>query len=174
MGANIELWRYRFFENSSLYLEEALAGIELTPGAADSAKDLVMVAAGKKAARTRATASYTIDERFAGKPANIVELAHKIRDFIIRLDASIEEAPKKLYIAYKTSQNIVCMVIKEHQILLYLKLNPKELVNTSAKIRDVTGIGHYGTGKTEVTIKSEADLQLAKPLIEMAYRQVGG
>jgi len=32
------------------------------------------------------------------------------------LDAGMEENPKKFYIAYKTSQNIVCMEIKKSKI----------------------------------------------------------
>src|SRR5439155_11321430 len=57
MGANLELWTYRLFKNSSLYLEEVLQKT-YTPTAfvAANAKNPVMVAAGKKAALTRATA----------------------------------------------------------------------------------------------------------------------
>lgn len=40
--------------------------------------------------------------------------------------------------------------------------------------RDVSNIGHYGTGKFELVIKEDAELQLAKTLIEQAYRNVGG
>jgi predicted transport protein len=40
--------------------------------------------------------------------------------------------------------------------------------------RDVSDIGHYGTGDLEITIVSPQDLALARPLIEQAYRAVGG
>src|SRR6266480_5536282 len=55
MGANIELWRYRLFANSCLYLEEIYRkALRTTPDTADApTKDPVMVAAGKKAAITR-------------------------------------------------------------------------------------------------------------------------
>jgi predicted transport protein len=133
-----------------------------------------MVAAGKKAALTRATSTYTFQERIAGKPAKIVELAQKIREYIAGLDAAIEEAPKKLYVAYKTSQNIVCMEIQKQQILLYLKLDPKKIPNLPQNGRDVTDIGHFGTGDFELTVKSDEDFEIAKPFIEIAYRHVGG
>jgi predicted transport protein len=35
-------------------------------------------------------------------------------------------------------------------------------------------LGHVGTGDTEVSIESEEDFETARPLIEKAYRQVGG
>jgi predicted transport protein len=174
MGGYIELWQYRLFANSCFYLEEIHKRTRAPAAFVDEGKDPIMVAAGKKAAITRATASYTYEERLAGKPKEIVELAQKIREFIAGLDAAIEESPKKFYIAYKTSQNIVCMEVQRQQILLYLKLDPKTLTNTPPTFRDVTNIGHYGTGDAEITIRSEAHLVAAKALIEMAYRHVGG
>ena len=35
--------------------------------------------------------------------------------------------------------------------------------------RDVTGIGHYGTGNLEIRIKSDDDLEKAKPMIIKSY-----
>ena len=90
------------------------------------------------------------------------------------IDPAMEEAPKKLYIAYKISQNIVCMELQKHRVVLYLKLNPKEISGPLGISRDVSGIGHYGTGDLEVTIKSIEDFQIAKPFIEIAYQKVGG
>lgn len=176
MGANIELWRYRLFANSCLYLEEIYRkALRTAPDTADaSIKNPVMVAAGKKAAITRATASYTVDQHFAGKPAHVRELGQKIREFITGLDTAIEEVPKKFYVAYKISQNIASMWIGNKEIALYLKLNPKEITPPLDIVRDVSNLGHVGTGDTEVSIESEEDFETAKPLIEKAYRQVGG
>jgi predicted transport protein len=60
------------------------------------------------------------------------------------------------------------------RLLLFLKLNPNETSNLPGIARDVTGIGHYGTGDLEITLRSLEDLEVAKPFIEMAYRKVGG
>src|SRR4030042_1173513 len=51
MGANIELWSYRFFENSTLYLEEVFRKSYESTGMGEtsiSGKSPVMIAAGKK------------------------------------------------------------------------------------------------------------------------------
>lgn len=37
--------------------------------------------------------------------------------------------------------------------------------------RDVTGIGHWGTGDVEVSMKNKNDLEKVKPLIERAYNE---
>jgi predicted transport protein len=175
MGANIELWTYRLFANSSIYLEEVFQKTYV-PSAPETAasKNPIMVAAGKKAAIARITGSYTFDQHLVGKPQSMQDMARGVQDFIRGLDASIEEAPKKFYVAYRTSQNIVCMEIQKQKILLFLKLDPSRHAGPRGLTRDVSKIGHYGTGDLEVTLKTTADLEAAKPYIEKAYREIGG
>lgn len=173
MGANIELWTYRLFANGVLYFEEILQKSDSGIAAA-AGKNPVMVAAGKKAAVARATGSYSFDQHLAGKPQPMKELAIAVNDFITGLDPAIEVVPKKFYVAYKTSQNIVCMEIKQQRVLLYLKLDPKTARAPKGISRDVTNIGHFGTGDLEISIKGPTDFEAAKPFIQMAYEQVGG
>ena len=179
MGANIELWAYHLFENRFLYLEKVLqtgyAPLASEEGQPEiNGKNPVMVAAGKKAALTRATGVYTFDEHLEGKSDEIKELAFAIQEFITGLDSAIQEVPKKNYIAYKISQNIVCMELQNQRVLLYLKLNPKEISNPPKISRDMTGKGHYGTGDFEISVKSMEDFEIAKPYIVMAYQKLGG
>lgn len=175
MGANIELWRYRLFTNSTIYFEEVFRqSYPENVAYSEDGKNPIMVAAGKKAAITRATGSYDFDDHLTGKTKQIQELALAVHDFIIGLDSAIEQNPKKFYVAYKISQNIVCMEVKRHHVALYLKLKASDIDMPPASYRDVTEIGHYGTGDSEFIIKAEADLELVKPFIELAYLKIGG
>lgn len=175
MGANIELWTYRLFKNQFLYLEEVLRKSYSPPtDIPASNKNPVMVAAGKKAALTRATGNYNFDQHLEGKPEKIKELALAVQEFITGLDPAIAEAPKKQYVAYKISQSIVCMELQAHSVILFLKLDPKEIANPPKIASDVTDKGHHGTGDFKITLKSFDDLEIAKPYIEMAYQKVGG
>jgi predicted transport protein len=175
MGANIELWKYRLFTNSSLYLEEVLHNKNTKVNVAQTSnKNPVMVEAGKKAAQVRATAVYSVDEHFAGKTKEIQELMHSIGEFVIGLDSAIEEVPKKFYIAYKSSQNIVCMEAKTKNIKLFVKLKPAEVIDAPKSFRDVSKIGHYGTGESEFTVSTIEGFEEIKKYIELAYNKVGG
>ena len=174
MGANIELWTYRLFKNSTLYLEEVFhKTYQSSQIVGSEGKNPVMVAAGKKAAITRRTASYTFDEHLKGKSEKIKNLAFAIQEYVTELDPAIEESPKKFYIAYKISQNIVCMEIQAQKITLFLKLAPKDLGPIPAIARDVTDIGHWGTGNLEIIVRTIDDLETAKKYIEMAYQRIG-
>jgi predicted transport protein len=176
MGANIELWKYRLFTNDSLYLEEVFHNTKAVSAAITqvSEKNPVMVEAGKKAAQVRATATYTFEEHLDGKSKQIKELIHSIREYVTGLDSAIEEVPKKFYVAYKSSQNIVCMEAKIKNIKLFVKLKPSEVTEPPKSYRDVSNIGHYGTGDVEFTISTQEDLEEIKKYIEAAYNKMGG
>ena len=177
MGANIELWRYRYYNNATLYLEEVFKQAypeKSAPEEMSPTKDPIMVAAGKKAAHTRVTGVYTFEEHLEGKPEAIKSLTLAIQDFILGLDTAIEQTPKKNYVGYKIAQNIACMEVQTKLIHLFLKLKPSDIESPPGFYRDVSKIGHYGTGDSEFTIRTEQDFESTKPFIELAYLKVGG
>lgn len=177
MGANIELWQYKTYENGILSIEEVYK--RATTSSHQDANDFngknpIMVEAGKKAALTRKTATYTIEEHFENLENHILELFNAVRDYIVTLDSSIEETPKKNYIAYKTSQNFTCLQTYKKKLTLYLKLNPDEIKPIPKQGRDVRKIGHFGTGDFELIIKNIQDFEETKHLINEAYKNIGG
>lgn len=174
MGAPLELWTYRLFENEVIYLEEVLRKSDAGVGAALGSKNPVMVAAGKKAAIARATGTYTFDQHIAKKPDVIRQLALAVNEFTTALDSSIEVVPKKFYVAYKTSQNILCLEVKRQKLHLFLKLDPKRFRGPKGLSRDVSAVGHFGTGDLEITVTNQAELEQAKPFVKKAYEEVGG
>lgn len=172
MGANIELWSYRLFDNSTIYFEEVFSKSYESAGIAIVSEG-TKTSARKKTAITRATSSYTFEEHLRGKPNKIKELAIQIQSFVLDLDPGITENPKKFYVGYKSSQNIVCMETRKEKIILFIKLNPEKIGQLPKICRDVTNIGHYGTGNLEITVKDESDFEIAKSYIEMAHKRLG-
>jgi len=169
MGANIELWTYRLFKNGSLYFEEVFQ------------KSYPSISAGnkiggtsKKSTTTHKNATYTIEQHTENKPQKIIDITYAVQEYMLGLDTAMDEVPKKHYIAYKISQNIVCMELQKQRVLLYVKLDPASVELKEGFIRDVSNIGHYGTGNVEVSLKDFADLEDIKPLLVSAYQKVGG
>ena len=177
MGANIELWQYKTYENGILNIEEVYKRTTTTSNQDSddlSEKNPVMIEAGKKAALTRKTSTYTIEEHYENFGENILEIFNAVRDYIVTLDSSIEEIPKKYYIAYKTSQNFACLQTYKKKLTMYLKLNANEVNPMPKQGRDVREIGHFGTGDFELTIKDMTDFEETKHLINEAYKNIGG
>lgn len=177
MGANIELWQYKLYENNVLNLEEIFKRTEMITEMENESgriKNPVMVEAGRKAAITRKTGVYSVEEHLKILSGSLLELFNTVRDYIISLDTSIEETPKKDYIAYKTSQNFVCLESRKNKLLLYLKINPEEIQPLPPQGRDVRNIGHFGTGDFELTLKDLKDFEGTKHLISKSLKNIGG
>jgi predicted transport protein len=176
MGANIELWQYKIYENGIISIEEVYKRTEtrIHTSIDNRGKNPVMVAAGKKAAETRKNASYTIEEHLNKINPNLIDLLNEVRDYIVSLDSTIEETPKKYYIAYKTTQNFVCIETQKKKLVLFLKLNTDEIDSLPKQARDVRNIGHFGTGDLELTIKTLSDFEETKDLINLSLKNIGG
>jgi predicted transport protein len=172
MGANIELWTYRLFKNNHIYFEEVFQKSYSADGTSPTLTK--QLTPGKKAAITRKTGIYSFKQHIKNKQDDIIEIATAVQEFMMDLDPAMEEVPKKFYVAYRISQNIVCMEVKKHKIILYLKLDPKTVSAPKDIFRDVTDIGHYGTGDLEVSIKSMKDFEITKPFLMMTYQKLGG
>lgn len=176
MGSNIELWQYKIYENDIISLEEVFrkSNSQSSNTVESNGKNPVMVAAGKKAAETRKNATYTIDGHKEKLNNGLLELFEEIREYIVNIDNSIEETPKRHYIAYKTSQNFTCIEVQKKKLMLFLKLNPEEIKDLPKQARDVRKIGHFGTGDLEITIKNIEDFNDTKYLINEALKNIGG
>jgi predicted transport protein len=132
-----------------------------------------MVSAGKKAAETRARGGWRFEGHLEGKSPEIRAIMEAVQEFTTALDEKIEEIPRKNYFAYRTTQNIACMEPQQQKVLLFLKLDPKKVSGPKGISRDMTDIGHYGTGDLEITVRSLEDVERAKPFIKQAYEEAG-
>ena len=178
MGANIELWQYKLYENGILNIEETYRRTDPSSPREDSfdegGKNPVMVQAGKKAAETRKNGTYSIEQHLTVLAPKMEELFSEVRDYIVDLDNSVEETPKKNYITYKTSQNFACLETHKNKLNLFLKINPDEVSPMPKQGRDVRNIGHFGTGDFELTLQNSEDFKETKHLINNSLKNIGG
>jgi predicted transport protein len=74
-------------------------------------------------------------------------------------------------LAYRKVKNFACIELFSKQIKVFLTLDPATVELKKDFTRDVSNVGHHGTGDVEVLIRSQEDLKQAKPLIERAYNE---
>jgi predicted transport protein len=69
-------------------------------------------------------------------------------------------------------RNFTCVVIQKGKFVLHVSLNPDDVHMIEGFTRDMRGIGHWGTGDLEITLRSPAELEKAKPLLRRAYEGI--
>ena len=100
-------------------------------------------------------------------------LFDELRRRIINLDAGVREEIRKQYIAYRLSSNFVEIVPLTAELKLYLDAAIAELEPSVLPLRDVAGVGHWGTGNVEVRLKNESQLNDAMELVRRSLEQQG-
>jgi len=77
----------------------------------------------------------------------------------------------KYYIAFKRLKNFVCLEVypQARVVTAYLKINPKCIDLEEGFSRDVTDVGHFGTGDLQLSIRSMDDFSKAQPLFRKSY-----
>jgi predicted transport protein len=56
-------------------------------------------------------------------------------------------------------------------MLVYVKVDPASVQLDPGFTRDVSDVGHYGTGDLEIALAKPEDLERAMPLIKRSYEE---
>jgi predicted transport protein len=160
INRNIELIRYRIF-GQDLLLLELVNAVSVKPNAS--------VKTTTKSGRTGTGRDKTIAEWLEETPSLSHRLFESLEAFVSSLGDDVQRKDLSLYVAFKRIKNFVTVVFKKNGLYVYANINPQGIELKSGFTRDVTSIGHWGTGNLEITLNSEADFVLAKPLIVQAY-----
>ncbi|MBG0768333.1 DUF5655 domain-containing protein [Methanococcus maripaludis] len=155
-SGNIELWKYMIYDDEVLHIERI-----------NLAKD-----EKEKAIRHKSKVTYQdydLDHHLAEKPEKIVNLFYRVRDEILKLDESISEKIKKLYIAYSLDKNFCEFVIQKNALRVYININKDMLEDPNDISEDVSYKGHWGSGCTSLKIEKEEEIHYAMELIKQSY-----
>jgi predicted transport protein len=156
INRNIELIRYRFFEGDNIIFE--LAGT--------SQKQETGKITGSIQAKYR-----DMDDAINAASDDLLTLYQELEDYLFSLGDDVQKKELKYYHAFSRIKNFVCLELrtKKKEIVVYLKVNFKSIESPTKNMRDVSNIGHYGTGDTEILIKSLEGLEDSKQLIKESY-----
>lgn len=169
MGDGIELWKYVLYGDNLLYFE-LVYGQQRTP-----LKTETILISDEISKSDPNNIEYTLDYHLADKSNATIELFHTIRDGILSLsdtDGEIIETPNKLYISYRHGKNFCeVQVMGRSGLKLHLDIPYETLDDPYNIARDVSTIGHWGTGDTEVKLDSVEETEYVLNLIEQAYRR---
>lgn len=159
INRNIELIRYRYFEDDLLLFE--LANVSAAENAPVSADDL----------KTGVTMPKTISQTLSSLDLGLRDLLESLKAFLLALGDDVQMKILKHYIAFRRFKNFACVEIHPAKgcITVFMKVDPGTILLQAGFTRDVRKIGHYGTGDLEVTLQSMEDLERAKELLTQSY-----
>ncbi len=173
INRNIELIRYKLFGEDLLLLELVNgASAASTQSVAEVDEPVTDKPAKAPAASTLAMKTHA--DQIATASPELLALFEQTRSFILAQGDDVIEKPLKLYVAFRRLKNFVCMSLiskVDPHVFLILKLDPATLQFEEGFSRDVSQIGHWGTGDVELKLRSPADFDKARSLIERAYAE---
>ena len=103
--------------------------------------------------------------------AAMIDRFEALRAYLMALGDDVQEAILRFYIAFKRIKNFACVEFrpKTAKILVFVKVDPASVVLEPGFARDVSKLGHFGTGDLEITLTKPEDLERAMPLIKRSY-----
>ena len=156
----IELWEVKRFEKNLI----SITPIKKT-NSATSIKPVMQQNQSLKIVSDEIKV-YTEDDLLESGSDETVELYNKFKVAILNLDDDIEIKPLKHYIAFKKDSNILCMTIQKKQIRMWLGAKYGALDDAKGIGKDVTNVGHWGTGDYEIAVSNDKDLEYIMSLIK--------
>jgi len=114
---------------------------------------------------------YDLEHHVSKKPAAIVDLFEELDAFAASLGPDVVRRPTKYYIGYYAGKkSFFTAELQKGRIWIYLSLPPSEATPwDAADMRDVTKVGHFGMGDTELNLTSTDQMQKLQSLLKQSY-----
>ncbi len=151
-----------------------LADMALGVWAAPKLSADVVAAYRPKPGRADRAAVYTIEDHPHLLTSAMRPLFEAFRKEVLALDPCVTAEFLKLYVALKAETNFVDVVPQAKRLRLSLNIPFPEISDTKGLCRDVTGLGRWGNGDTEVALASLDELPYVMGLVRQSFeRQMG-
>lgn len=165
---NIELIRYKLFGEDLMLLE--LVNAQSVPDAT-AAKPAQIEVPTEVDKPKSAGKDKSLEEQLALASTEICDVYAQTVSYLTALGDDVQEKRLKLYTAFRRLKNFACVIAYPNRLLITLKLDPASVALEDGFSRDVSHVGHWGTGDLELTIHTLGDLERAKPLMERSYAE---
>jgi uncharacterized protein with ParB-like and HNH nuclease domain/predicted transport protein len=113
--------------------------------------------------------SYTIDDHPYLAKGAMREVFETFRRAVLDIDSAVTEEFKKLYVAYKAETNFVDVIPQAKRLILSVNIEFQDIEDPRGLARDVTGLGRWGNGPTEIGLSSSEDVPYAMGIVRQAF-----
>jgi len=166
---NIELIRYKLFGEDLLLLE--LVNAQSVPDATAVKPALISASSTEHETPKPAGKDRSLTENLALATPEIRALYEQTTSLLLSLGDDVQQKGLKLYTAFRRLKNFACVIAYPNRLLITLKLDPGTVTFEEGFSRDVSQVGHWGTGDVELCLLGPLDLQRAQALLERSYAE---
>jgi predicted transport protein/RecB family endonuclease NucS len=165
---NIELIRYKFFGDDLLLFE--LVNAQSVPDA--TAVKIATAEVSNETGKFTVTGKdKSLEEQLAQAPQPILDLYTQTTSYLHSLGDDVQEKRLKHWTAFRRLKNFACVIVYPNRLVVTLRVAPASVDLEEGFSRDISEVGHWGTGDVELTIRTLPDLDRAKPLLERSYSE---
>lgn len=118
-----------------------------------------------------ATSGYGIDDHPHLAGGSLRELFEAFRKEVLSLDPNVTEEFLKLYVAYKAETNFVDVVPQAKRLRFSLNIPFADIDDPKGICKDVSALGRWGNGDTEVGLASLEELPYIIGLVRQALER---
>ena len=159
---SIDLVRYRLHEENLVSLELVAS----TSASATSAGESIIPKASGAGSQGK-----TVSQFHDQASSELKSLYATLEAVILAQGDDVTKTVRKNYFAFRRIRNFACVEIhpQARKIVVFVKGDLESVSPVLKAVRDVSSIGHFGTGNLEVTLTSTKELTLAEHLIQQSY-----
>ena len=162
----IELWEVKRFENDTVSYEQIQKASSTESIKTISGKDETVKTVSKE------VKVYTEQDHLQSAGSSTVELYEKLKETLLGLDDTVTLQPKKITIGFKVADTVFCdVVIQGKNLKIFLNMKVGELQDPQNLARDVSNVGHWGTGSYELKVSDLESMENVIPLVRQSLRR---
>lgn len=116
--------------------------------------------------------TFTLEEHTAKGGPTIRKIFDDLRERILGLDQEMQLEPKKLYVAFKMTRNVVDVVVQKPKLWMFINVKTGTLDDPRGIAEDLATpvkVGHWGNGDYRVEITSQTNLDYVMTLVKQSY-----
>ena len=159
----IELWEIKKYSNSTILFNQIQHPEKVESIKTISQKSQVIKNVSEE------VIVYTEEIHLQNKPELVARLYNELKENILTIGQDISLKPKKIYIAFVRKANFLYVVPRKSDLQLILNLKQGMLNDPEGLARDISKLGHHGTGDYEVKLGDPKDIGYVLSLIRQSY-----
>jgi predicted transport protein len=150
---NIELLRYRRYGHDLLLLE-------LVRASTSTPKHPKVSGAIKEKQQTSGAGT---------ESKGLQDVWESLKAFLLALGDDVQMKELEHYVAFRRLKNFACVKGNNKDLQIWTRLDPCSVALEEGFTRDVSQLGHAGTGDLEIRIQTALELERAQPLLRRSY-----